>query len=87
MTPQEIETFRKHNFGNVVSLLRVEINHWLIESLVAKWDAADPVFLFGSVDMCPTIEEYSGILGFHYKTDFIVSPPINQHIRYAKPLE
>lgn len=37
---------------NVGSLLKVEINWRLIESLVAKWDAVDRVFRFGTIDLC-----------------------------------
>lgn len=40
----KIETFKKHNFGNTSSLLKVEVNRWLIESLVAKWDVTDQFF-------------------------------------------
>lgn len=69
MTSYEAETFKKHKFGNVGSLLKVKINRWLIENLVARWEIVDQVFRFGAIDLCPTIEKYSRILGTHYNTD------------------
>lgn len=77
MTPYEAETFKKHNFGNVGSLLEVEINWWLIENLVARWDIVDLVSRFKSIDLCPTIEE-SRIIRAHYNIDSIVTPPLDQ---------
>lgn len=77
-TSQEMEIFKKHNFGNTDSLLKTEINWWLIMSLVNKWDPIGRVFRFGPINLCPTIEEYSRLLGIHYNTDAIVTPPLNQ---------
>lgn len=37
MTSNEAETLRRHNFGNVGSLLKIEINRSLIEDLMARW--------------------------------------------------
>lgn len=72
------QNFRRHNFGNSSSLLKVEVNKWLIESLVVKWDVTNQVFWFSSIDLCTTIEEYFRILGIPYNTRFIVSRPFNQ---------
>lgn len=44
MTTHKAETFKRHNFGNVGSLLKYEINWWSIESLVARWDGVDWFF-------------------------------------------
>lgn len=72
------EILNKHNFGDVWSLLKVEINRWLIKDLVARWDTIDRVLRFGTIDPCATIEEYSQILRVHYDTDSIFMPPLNQ---------
>lgn len=81
MTPYETETFKKHNFGNVGSLLEVEINWWLIENIV------DLVSRFKSIDLCSTIEE-SRIISAHYNIDSIVTPPLDQgfKMRMSKDL-
>lgn len=88
MTSREADTFSKHNFGNIGSLLKVEINRWLINELLARWHTVDQVFRFGTLDLCLTIKEYSRILGVHYDTDFIVMPPLNQgfKIRMSRDL-
>lgn len=59
-------------------MLKVEINWLLIESLLAKWDVTDRFFRFFSIEMCPTIKEYSRIVRVEYNTKFIVAPPLNQ---------
>lgn len=43
LTSQEMEFFKKHNYGDRL-LLKVEINWWLIESLADKWDPTSLVF-------------------------------------------
>lgn len=58
-TSREMEIFKKHNFGNACCLLKVEINWWFIEILVANWDLVSWVFQFDSIDLYPMIEEYS----------------------------
>lgn len=57
MTSQEMESFKGYNFGNVGSLLKVEIIWWLIESLVVEWHTVTRVFQLEAIDLCPTIEE------------------------------
>lgn len=88
MTSREADTFSKHNFGNVRSLLKVEINRWLINDLLARWHTVDQVFRFWTLDLCLTIKEYSRIPGDHYDTDFIVMPPLTQgfKIRMSRDL-
>lgn len=61
MTYRVVETLKKHNFGNIGSLLKVAINRWLINDLMARWDPIDQVLRFGTIELCPTIEEYSRI--------------------------
>lgn len=58
-------------------LLKVEINWWLIEGLVTKWDVVDWVVRFGTIDLYLTIDEHSRILGIQYNTGSIVTPPLN----------
>lgn len=58
-------------------LLKVEINWWLIEGLVTKWDVVDWVVRFGTIDLYLTIDEHSRILGIQYNTDSIVTPPLS----------
>lgn len=62
-------------------LLRAEINWWLTKSLVAKWDITCGVFQFGSIKMCPTIEEYSRILGVHCDIGSIVTPSLDKDFK------
>lgn len=81
MTSSEAETFSKHNFVNAGSLLKVEINRWLMNDLVTRWDTVNRVFRFETINLCPTIEEYSRFLGVHYDTDSIVMPPLNQSFK------
>lgn len=59
ITSHGAEMFKKHNFGNVGSLLKVKINWSLIEGLVPKWDTIDRVFWFGAIDNLPN---HQGIL-------------------------
>lgn len=59
LTSHEMEVFKKHNFDNLGSLLKAEINWWLIEGLVARWDDVNRVFRFGMTELCPPIKEDS----------------------------
>lgn len=88
MTSNEAETFSKHNFGNTGSLLKVEVNWWLINDLMARWDTIDRVFRFETIDLCSTIEKYSQILGVYYDTQSIIMPPLKQgfKMRMSKDL-
>lgn len=77
MTSREMKIFKKHNFGNTGSLLKVEINGGN-KNLATKWDTIAQVFRFRSTDLCPKIEEYSKILRVHYNRD------LSSHLRGIK---
>lgn len=62
-------------------MLKVEVNRWLIKTLIAKWDVTDRVFQLGSLDQCRTTKEYYRLLGVHYNIEFIVAAPFNQGIK------
>lgn len=68
--------------GNALSLLGGEINWWLNEGLIFKWDITDRVFLFGIINLCLTIEEYLRILGVPYNTEFNGFLSFNQGFRW-----
>lgn len=38
------EVVKRNKFGNFSSLVKVEMNCWLIESIIVKWDVTDRVF-------------------------------------------
>lgn len=63
-------------FGNDLSLAEVEIDWWLLESLIDKWDLRSRVFRFGIIEMFPTLEKYAAFLGVPYDV-LVVSPPIS----------
>lgn len=73
-TVQEIQIVKSHGFGNALSLAEVEMDWWLLESLIDKWDPRSRVFRFGTIEMCPTLEEYAALLGVPCDVDLIVSP-------------
>lgn len=50
----------------------------MVESLVDKWDPTIRIFRFRSINFCLTIEEYFLLLGVHYNTNSIITPPPNQ---------
>lgn len=81
MTSHEAEIFRRHNFGNARSSLKVEISWWLIENLKATWDIVHRVFQWGTIYLCPTIEEYSRIQGS------VVTPTALSHLPWTKDSE
>lgn len=81
LIPREMVTFKRHNFGNTFSLLRVKINRWLIKGLISTWDITDRVFRFSAIELCLTIKKYSRILGVPHNKGFIVFPSFNQGFR------
>lgn len=44
MTPHEAEIAIRHNFWNISSFTKDNLNWWLVESLAANWDMKDMVF-------------------------------------------
>lgn len=81
---QEFESFKKHNFRTLGSLLKVEVNKCWIKSLITKWDVTYRVFQFGSIDLCSSVEEYSIILEFiiiqnSLSLPFLIKLPNREH--------
>jgi hypothetical protein len=49
-------------FGKFPSLMRLRIDHGLLEALASFWDPTHCCFSIGEVDLIPTLEEYVGLL-------------------------
>lgn len=87
MFPQEIETFKKHNFGHFGSLIEVKINRWLIGELVSKWDVMDHLSIRHNRFMSKNRRIFNN-LGVPYNAEFLVAPSFNQgfKLRMSKTL-
>lgn len=49
-------------YGHIGSLLKVPIDDQLLKAAIPFWDPHYRCFTFGSIDMTPTIEEYTVLL-------------------------
>ena len=49
-------------FGKFSSLMRLRVDHGLLEALASFWDPTHCCFSIGEVDLVPTLEEYAGLL-------------------------
>uniref|UniRef100_A0A2N9GWG6 DUF7745 domain-containing protein n=1 Tax=Fagus sylvatica TaxID=28930 RepID=A0A2N9GWG6_FAGSY len=49
-------------FGQFPSLMRLQVDHGLLEALASFWDPTHCCFSIGEVDLVPTLEEYAGLL-------------------------
>ena len=49
-------------FGKFPSLMRLRVDHGLLEALTSFWDPTHCCFSIGEVDLVPTLEEYAGLL-------------------------
>jgi hypothetical protein len=49
-------------FGKFPSLMRLRVDHGLLEALASFWDPTHCCFSVGEVDLIPTLEEYAGLL-------------------------
>uniref|UniRef100_A0A2N9FKT6 DUF7745 domain-containing protein n=1 Tax=Fagus sylvatica TaxID=28930 RepID=A0A2N9FKT6_FAGSY len=49
-------------FGQFPSLMRLRVDHGLLEALASFWDPTHCCFSIGEVDLVPTLEEYAGLL-------------------------
>ena len=49
-------------FGIFPSLMRLRVDHGLLEALASFWDPTHCCFSIGEVDLVPTLEEYAGLL-------------------------
>uniref|UniRef100_A0A2N9IKL4 DUF7745 domain-containing protein n=1 Tax=Fagus sylvatica TaxID=28930 RepID=A0A2N9IKL4_FAGSY len=49
-------------FGKFASLMRLRVDHGLLEALASFWDPTHCCFSVGEVDLIPTLEEYAGLL-------------------------
>ena len=54
--------FRK--YGRLVEIARVEVLSPVVRALVHFWDPDYQCFSFGSIDICPTMEEYGLLTEF-----------------------
>jgi hypothetical protein len=49
-------------FGKFSSLIRLRVDHGLLETLASFWDPTHCCFSIGEVDLVPTLEEYTRLL-------------------------
>ena len=49
-------------FGKFYSLMRLRVDHGLLEALASFWDPTHYCFSIREVDLVPTLEEYAGLL-------------------------
>ena len=49
-------------FGKFPSLMRLRVDHGLLEAFASFWDPTHCCFSIGEVDLVPTLEEYAGLL-------------------------
>uniref|UniRef100_A0A2N9EZZ7 DUF7745 domain-containing protein n=1 Tax=Fagus sylvatica TaxID=28930 RepID=A0A2N9EZZ7_FAGSY len=49
-------------FGKFASLMRLQVDHGLLEALASFWDPTHCCFSVGEVDLIPAVEEYAGLL-------------------------
>ena len=52
----------QRHFGFLGSLLQVQVDSHMLESLIVFWDPTVMVFRFGEQELTPTLEEYAGLL-------------------------
>jgi len=64
--------FRK--YGRLVEIARVEVLSPAVRALVHFWDPDYRCFSFGSIDICPTIEEYGMLTEFPNNLYWIYLP-------------
>ena len=56
--------FTKTNSTTIQALRNVKIKWDFLHAAVTFWDTEDHVFRFNTAELCPTIEEFSAILGY-----------------------
>jgi hypothetical protein len=61
-------------FGKFPSLMRLRVDHGLLEALASFWDPIHCCFSIGEVDLIPTLEEYAGL--FQLDSPFSETPMI-----------
>ncbi|KAG8487737.1 hypothetical protein CXB51_018645 [Gossypium anomalum] len=49
-------------YGDIASLIAVNIDERLIQAMIKFWDPAYKCFIFNQEDMTPTVEEYAALL-------------------------
>ena len=47
------------------SLHHTQINYPLLHTLAQFWDAQKHIFWFGTVELCPLLEEFEALLGYN----------------------
>lgn len=71
---KDLELFKSYGFRNSHSLYDIVINLDLIETIVSRWDMKNRVFRFGTVEICPTTEEYARLIGVPYDCENVIFP-------------
>jgi len=56
--------FTAFKLEGIKALRNVKIKRDFLSATVKFWDPEDHVFRFNTIELCPTIEEFSTILGY-----------------------
>lgn len=70
---ESTDEFRKR-YGNLLSLIKIQVNYLLIEALIQHWDPDTVCFRFGTFFLTPTLEEFSQLLKLPSDCDKLVQP-------------
>lgn len=68
---------QKSRLGGTLTLTKVKLDWELLEAATSCWDPEARVFRFGMYEMCPTLEEFSGLLSVSSKLEAVVPKPKN----------
>ena len=63
--------FTAYNLEGIKALRNVKIKWDYLRVVVKFWDPEDHMFQFKTTELCPTIEEYSAILGYDPSKKFV----------------
>ncbi|XP_052878898.1 uncharacterized protein LOC128285447 [Gossypium arboreum] len=67
-----------YNYGDLPYLLDVKVDKYLFRALMQFWNPAYSCFIFGGVDLVPTVEEYMTLLNCpKIQADRAYSRPVN----------
>ena len=64
--------FTAYKLEGIKALRNIKIKWDFLRATVKFWDLEDHVFQFKTAELCPTIEEFSTILGYDPNKKFVV---------------
>ncbi|KAL4362501.1 hypothetical protein GQ457_04G016920 [Hibiscus cannabinus] len=77
----------KSDYGDIAHLLYVPIDETLLQALVQYWNPPYSCFTFGSVDLTPTIEEYSSLINCSKIDNDRIYSKSNKNKHFRRKLE